>query len=469
MSGRFPRILFLVLLGVVLARYVVLACYVHPFADDFSYAVAGMRTELLPRLWDEYNLWNGRWFSNILVLRGPLVLGMERGLALYRTVPVLLMLLTWVCSFSLVRAFAPRLERWRAATAAGVFLVVFLQLMPDLSEGVYWYTGAVTYLLPGALLLLLLSCWVLWSRPSGEAVGMGRAIVLGALGAVIAGCNEVHMVLLVLGIAAVLVVRSKALGRIDRSVLAILAIVVLAALVMVLAPGNAGRGGQFPLRHQFFHSLGWGALQTARFLASWALSPTLLLVSVLYLINLRTMKDGLVFTRSIGPWSALALVVVPVFFVMVLPYWSTGLLGQHRTVNAALLFVLPCWFIALAIWDRHWFRSGTRVRPVVGRSFERLVQVILLFVLFFTGSGGRVSHDLWNGNAQAFDAALMERYERIEQARDEGATEVVLPRPSPLPESLRYLDASPDPGQWINRSLAYYFYADTMAIVITDR
>ena len=60
------------LLALALARYIILAFYVHPFADDFSYAVAGMRTELLPRLWDEYNLWNGRWFSNIMVLRGPL-------------------------------------------------------------------------------------------------------------------------------------------------------------------------------------------------------------------------------------------------------------------------------------------------------------------------------------------------------------------------------------------------------------
>lgn len=278
------------------------------------------------------------------------------------------------------------------------------------------------------------------------------------------------MVLLVLAITVLLVVRSKAIGRLDRSVVVVWVILVLAALVMVLAPGNMGRGGQFPLRHQFFHSLGWGALQTARFLGSWIFSPALLLLSVLFLTHARLFSESPVLMRSkIGPWSALALVVVPVFIVMVLPYWTTGLLGQHRTVNAALLFFLPCWFFALAAWERHWFRSSTRVRPVVGRSFERLVQLLLVVVLLFTGSGGRVTSDLWSGNARAFDVALMDRYDHIKEAREAGAKEVVLPLPHPLAESLRYLDASPDPGSWINRSLAYYFEADTMAIVIADQ
>ena len=44
---------FIVLLVIALARYLAVACFVHPFADDFSYAVAGMRNELLPRLLDE--------------------------------------------------------------------------------------------------------------------------------------------------------------------------------------------------------------------------------------------------------------------------------------------------------------------------------------------------------------------------------------------------------------------------------
>ena len=165
MSSRSSVPLLLVSLLGVLGLYLWLACYVHPFADDWSYAVAGMRTELLPRLWDEYHLWNGRYFSNILVLRGPMVLGLERGLVLYRLLPVALMLLTWASVYALIRAITTHaIDRWRAMLGGLLFLVVFLNLMPDLSEGIYWYTGSITYQLANALLLLLYACWVVVLR-----------------------------------------------------------------------------------------------------------------------------------------------------------------------------------------------------------------------------------------------------------------------------------------------------------------
>ena len=52
------KIGFVALLLVALARYVAVAFFVHPFADDFSYAVAGMHNDLFKRLADEYQFWN---------------------------------------------------------------------------------------------------------------------------------------------------------------------------------------------------------------------------------------------------------------------------------------------------------------------------------------------------------------------------------------------------------------------------
>ena len=148
------------------------------------------------------------------------------------------------------------------------------------------------------------------------------------------------MVFMVLLHVAVLVLRWRSNGRTDGSVAIVLVVVVIAAAVMVLAPGNAGRGGQFPHKHEVLRTMGWGAVQTARFLATWILSPALLIVSVLFLsISGWLHERSPLLARAFGlrPWTVIGLLVVPVFLAMALPYWCTGLLGQYRTGNRPCL------------------------------------------------------------------------------------------------------------------------------------
>ena len=64
------------LIGVLilcLLPYFLLFAYCHPSGDDFSYAILGSKQGLFPALIDEYNLWNGRYFSNVFVLKNPLI------------------------------------------------------------------------------------------------------------------------------------------------------------------------------------------------------------------------------------------------------------------------------------------------------------------------------------------------------------------------------------------------------------
>ncbi len=77
------RVLIIALLVLGLLRYAWLAQSMHPYADDWSYAATAFDEPFNDRLVHEYRSWNGRLTSNILVLRGPLVLGLERGRPLY--------------------------------------------------------------------------------------------------------------------------------------------------------------------------------------------------------------------------------------------------------------------------------------------------------------------------------------------------------------------------------------------------
>lgn len=453
------------LLLAALARYVALCFFIHPYADDLSYAAIGMRTELVARLGDEYLNWNGRWFSNALVLRGPLVLGLEPGLALYRCMPVVLMLFTWQASRALIRAAAPLLRKSDASLGAAWFLLLFLQLMPDPGEGVYWYTGAVSYLIPGAGLLWMLAM-VIPAIQSHWMISWPRALGMGMLGAAIAGCNELHMVLMVILTACLVLPDLRSGVRISLKLWVIAAWVAASALVMIWAPGNEARAAAFESRHVMGRTLLWGALQSGRFAIIWMASPALVLASVLFLAGLQAWKQGATWlsARLPRPWVIIVTLCGVLFATMALPYWATGVLGQHRTVNGALLALLPGWFLLLASL-REWLLTSRRWLTMPA-AMRIVAHALLIISLFGTGSGARLNGDLFSGRLRRFDAALRERYATVMAARDAGAKRLEVPKLIDPPASIRYLDAGPDPEDWMNRSLANYLGADSVRITV---
>lgn len=167
------------------------------------------------------------------------------------------------------------------------------------------------------------------------------------------------------------------------------------------------------------------------------------------------------------PWRLAVILGLTLFAAMALPYWATGLLGQHRTVNAVLLVLLPGWFLLLSAaraslaeqgrW--RWAPWPSRMRP--------LAFTVLLAAVLFTGSGGRVTGDLLSGRMARFDDALVDRYARIIGMHRAGARSMALPALADPPRSLRYLDAGRDAEGWINRSVPAWLGAGSLRIVVT--
>lgn len=453
------RILQLLLLLAV-ARHVGLALFVHPFADDFSYAVAGMRSPLLERLLHEYGSWNGRYFSNILLLRGPLTLGLHDGLQLYRLAAIGLMLLTGLAAYHALRSlFRRSLDRGIIATIALLFLLLYLHLMPDASEGFYWYTGAMTYQLPNALSLFLLANWIRVIRHEVKP-GWSWALSQGVLIVIIAGCNELHMAYLVLFHAVLLVMRGRARHKVDPWVLVMLVVSVVAAIIVAVAPGNGTRGALFPQRHEPALTMFFSLAQTARFTLQWIFSIPFLLCSYILLVGRRwAIGAGVVrpLARPWNKWVALALPFGLVMGAMVVTYWPTGMLGQHRTVNVALFYFLPAWAWALIVWDQQVFQRCSWW-PAHGpaRHILRWTWVVLVAALFLLGRDRHVTADLLSGRVERYDRLMHDRYGLVDLAIREGRDRVELPFIE-APAGLRVVPLDTSPDHWINRSMADHF------------
>lgn len=457
MKSSLPyRIAFGLLLLAVL-RHVWMAFFIHPYADDFSYAVAGRETPLGERLVQEYTSWNGRYFSNILVLRGPLVLGMAKGLWLYRIAAILLIVLTWYAAFHFLRLLLPKVARVIAATGALAFLLLHLHAMPDASEGFYWYTGAVTYQLANVLSLFLAANWVARSR-SREQPSLLWYLWQSVLIIVIAGSNEVHMAFLVLGHAAYLFWIWNEKGRWSRPVLVLLSLAVACAIIVAVAPGNATRAALFPLRHDAWRTLTYSVAQTGRFTLLWI--AVLALPSVFFLAFLRKgIERDLIqpFSHPMNKWLALATPFALVFVSMVVTYWPTGLLGQYRTLNMAQFFFIPAWFFALAVWDQAVFRGSSWSFEHPNPALVQWALVLLCTTFLWKGRDGRVTDDLLSGRMARYDEGMSSRYRILTGHAGTGPSEVIEFAPVEQPTSLVILPLDTSAGHWMNQSYAKYF------------
>ena len=411
---RTALVVFIVLLCLSLLKYFLLASHAHPVADDFCYAAKSRGASLWAWSFSEWMNWNGRYASNLLMIHGPLTWSTEF-LPGYRMVPVLLILSTFLSFwFFLRRAMEHALTTGQEMLGALAFLLLYLNLMPDLGECFYWYTGAVTYQLGSILMLVHLG--LLFKTRSGWK----HAFVLllnVLLAAVITGMDEIHM-LLMLGLHAgrfVWLVRKRS-GH--WAGLLLLGVVGTGAALMYLAPGNAIRGGMFADTHLFWRSLGMSALQAVRFVGTWVLSPALLAFSVLYISVHRYLRDHVpAFGRmlQLSPWVAAALPFLLVMASTFPAYWGTGLLGQHRTINVAYIFFIPLWFLNLSLWLE---------RPLM-RNIQRLVLppkatiaflVIALLSLNLTHNGFAANSDLLSGRAANYDRTMSQRETDVRNA-----------------------------------------------------
>lgn len=427
-----------------------LARYAHPMADDLTYALRDVSQGVWDALRSEHLRWNGRYASNLLVLYGPLRLGME-AIAVYRLVPVALMALTFLAAWVLARTAAPTgTPAAHAAFGALLWTALFLHATPDIGEALYWYTGAVTYQLAGILLLIHLA---LIAGPWSGRQGVWRSAAALITALLLPGFNEVVMLLLVLLHTGIVVAHQRRGGRIPARAWLLLGAVLLGALVVATAPGNAVREAHFPLRHRPGPSLGMSMLQTARFLVVWCSSPVVVGCALLALARRERLLPLAAWVRR----HRLALLLLPPAITMacVFPaYWSTGVLGQYRTLNLACLLVVPMLVLLPLAWSD--LRPFAPLLRALSRArWQGLAVLLAVAGLFVDRNGERALGDLLGGRAAAADHQLWDRYARL---RDCSAHEgIALPPLTDPPRSIGVLDIRTDPGFAQNRAYAAYF------------
>jgi hypothetical protein len=266
------------------------------------------------------------------------------------------------------------------------------------------------------------------------------------------GFNEVLMLFIVLFYCILIHVYWTKFNQKRISFFILFLIVVGSIFIVYFAPGNTLRSSYFEGKsHQLWHTLLFSILQCGRFIFEWLSNGVILLLSIAF-ISLHPKIEKHIFMFSadfpISRWFSLFSLPVVIFISVFPAYWSTGIVGQHRTVNVAYFFFILLWFINLSIWVNH--------SPIIFSRFKvsniKYLFLLSLLIILFSKNTRIAWGDILSHSASKFDNQMSVRYLELDKAKSliSKPSTVYITKLNVKPRSIFLYDISDDTNYFPN-------------------
>lgn len=445
-----------------LAPYILLSFFSQPVTEDFGFSARFQQNDFTQLLITSYQKMNGRYIANIAMYLNPLSFNSFLG---YKLVPLFLILLLFLANSFLVSQVFLSTDKIKRLIIATIITLLFLHGMPLISEGLYWYTAASIYQM-GLIMTLFYVAMFIKVIVNHKNNGFFAHSLLTLFLFLSCGFNETLTLTITFFITITTFIFYKNNLKNKQYVLIQLFFTLLFLSVMVFAPGNIYREGMYENSHDFFNSLFYSFLQVGRFFIKWIFSLPILIISFLYVVyHDKIIREIPMAKKSfyLKPWMSFPILLSIIFLAVFPPYWFTGILGQHRTLNVAYLFFLLTWFVNLTVWINHcrlnkkllWFRK------------QYLAIIFFIVSLNATTNGYHAWKDIFTGDAVNYDAQLKLRNLKLNEASKTQPKKVTLTPINYKPKTLFVTDIDPDPGFWTNQGYNDYYNLKSTKIYIT--
>jgi len=460
--------LVMIILLLLLLPYLYLSFFIHPSADDYNYAWLTISKSYFQEYVNQYLTWNGRYSSNFLALSNPIAFGQ---LNLYRLIPVLLIFFTVLGLLFLFSSMSIRqisiVKKINFSLAITAF---YLFVMPQIAEGIYWYTAAVTYHLSLIFFSVYIGLFQRYMQKNYLINKLFNVLFLIFLLLIIPGFNEIMMIVLLLFHLIFLLYTVYIQRKITLFPVILLLLAVASAIIIIAAPGNNTRLSFFENKYQLGHSIMMSIFQTARFLFDWISNLPFILLSLLYLIiiyshirHVNTNNDNILIKKIF----LIGLACPGVIFLSVFPaYWSTGILGQHRTLNSACFLFILIWLYFL----QHlviFLKNNNRFENMIslfGLKSKTFIFIIAITAMLVTKNGYHACTDIIYKKAILFNKEMTERNNIIIQGKRNAIVNIILKPIQHKPATIFVLDITKDSTHWINTGFASFYHLKSVKI-----
>ena len=427
----------LFLLIVTLVPYFIICFYAFPFADDFCFGwTASENISFLQKFLNQYLYWNGRYSADVLVNLHPLVTGMILNYQLLLFVSLLAMpVVLWFFIRLLISDYIVSL-------IASLFITLFyLNYQPNVTEGIYWFIGIANY--HWCILLFLVQLTLLIKSFSAIVrVKILHQTLSLLLLTIAVGFNE---------IGAMLIPYFYLIAYLNEKRRVFLVFFIgafIASAFVFFSPGNFVRTQEFESRYDLVHSLLYSSAQTIRFLGKWILTVPFVLLSLLVIANADKVKIKIAIDYKL----LIAALLFVVFTGSFLPYFATGLLGQHRTINFVFFFFILLWGLLLLSVSKKYLLQEKLQRVKNEKVLTPLLS-LSIFLMTITGNGIKIIADFKQGNFKKYETAFMERQKAILQNSD-----APIKKLSVIPNTFTIVDVREDSTWWVDKCMWKYYF-----------
>jgi len=445
----------IIALGVfTLFPFFYLSQYNHPSADDFTLGIK--KTDLITSIERIYNNSSGRYFGTVMARLNPL---RYESIGMYKTLPIILMCLFLIAISSFIHYLLRKYYTFKQ-TLSITFLLVFLFIlqMPSTSEGFFWFSGYITYMVPTILTFFLLIFLLKAISTNNRIQKIGFTVVLSILCIAIIGSNEISL-LIVNMIIIFLNINYKLLGKGYKKVLLFLLIIcVILTIIEIMAPGNFIRMA----KQEYGNNLKWALIGslflTATSIVKWSIP--VIIVSIFYSIYwgipiAKKIKEANI---NIGIDFRLSLIffIAFVYISIFIHVWATGYNPPGRVSNIIYLFFILGWFFNLQLFLIK--IESDLIIPQFKFSRLLLISFFLLVLLMPFDINSNISTayiDLISGKAKKYDMDLKQRYNLIFKSKSDSC---IVPSLSGIPKTIFFLDILEGKNeQNINKRYSKYF------------
>lgn len=450
-----------------LLAYAYLGSFSRYMADDYSISNIVRTQGLVGSQIHWYQAWTGRFsftfLASVLGLMPPVTPRFVPGLILT------LWFLATVWATYRIHSTSGRKSWASGVVLAGFLIFATLETTPNVSQSLFWQTGALTYVAP----LILLSLYVgLVSR--GVSEGHKHRFYLSCAGIVTfvaGGFSDAYVVLQTCGLllstlAVEIFARRDFKSRIRPYLLAGLFGSLVALAIVAAAPGNSIRQAYFPTQFGAWDLLRLTIAYSFRFVAQQVSTQPIIFLSSLVLPLLIVRRD---FSRSDNSrWDrrlcfCLLLITPAAVFLLIIcgtasaVYAMSVMLPERARILLSFIFVC-----GTLVWSRaageylagKMLTANTKVRVSFAASVVFVSLILSPLISFFSTLGLR-------DEARTYAADWDRQHSELKTASQNGVTDVTVRQIGDfqfrIGKGPSDLHLRTDPAFWINRATATYY------------
>lgn len=471
-----------------------LSFYARAGADDFSYAAPFVRPtiesggnifSILAAAFQTtlyyYETWQGLYSSAFILSLEPSVFGE----GCYWVTTWILLAISFLAFFALIWALCKKILKTTSKAWIGIACVTwffFIQTIPNIYEGLYWFNGAMNYLFFWCLFAFCITAAINYLTKEGHA-RFAWLILTCLLAFIVAGGNHVSTVGCI--VALLFLALFEAIHNKRAWLFCAFILCVLGLLIVSAAPGTAIRAealgvdtsSKRAIFNNLVQSIGTAGWWLAEHFGGWfSLSTVAYIVCVLPFAVSVARKAHARFTLHASFWGWLSAAFVAMFWAQLyLLQVSTKGPGSGRVTDIlyASFVIMVATFTLLATYAL--IQKNESKLKGIDFDTERtsaclLCSAGLLAILFafnsplgFTTSTWEYAYtDLSDGSAKTY---AEEMDSRLPVLTDASSKQVEFTPRTAFPPTISTPDFSSDPTYWINRNAANFYHKDSIVLV----